>query len=76
MFLNRKHAGTACKNSLTATQLVPMFFSGSRPPNAVRLGVGALGERGHTWLWSLGRTGSRPPNTVIHGFGALGERGL
>ena len=36
----------ACKNSPTAAELVPMFFSGSRPPNAVILGFGALGELG------------------------------
>jgi len=30
---NGKSAGTACKNSPTAAELVPMFFSGSRPPN-------------------------------------------
>ena len=35
----------ACKNSPMAAKLVPMFFSGSRPLNAVMLGFGALGEQ-------------------------------
>ena len=37
----------ACKNSPTAAELVLMFFSGSRPPNAEILGFGAAGELGN-----------------------------